>query len=299
MASPALAPVTPRWRVAGLEDEPSAFSANDRGVDLRFVLAAVRRRAAWIAAILAFALASGFLVTMLQAPRYTAQASVQINDQSDRVLGQGEDLQKEAGAYDERFLKTQVDVLKSRGLAVRVAQKLKLFGNPAFYQGMGADAPTGAPEAVIREVTIGLLRGNLAVDLPYDSRIATITFTSREPALSAQIANAFAGEFIQSNLQRKYDSSAYAREFLGGQLAETKERLEASERALNAYARKAGLIRTSGAPAEGADEGASRAAGPGSVTTASLFQLNSASNDARQARIAAEVRWGASTRCRC
>jgi len=33
--------------------------------------------------------------------------------------------------YDvDRFLKTQVDVLQSRGLALRVAQKLNLIGNP-------------------------------------------------------------------------------------------------------------------------------------------------------------------------
>ncbi|MCA1661541.1 MAG: polysaccharide biosynthesis tyrosine autokinase [Novosphingobium sp.] len=293
MATNLLVPSPSRWRAPGPDEAFVADPTAARGIDVRFIVAAVRRRAVWIAAIIALALAAGLLITMLQAPRYTAQASVQINSQSDRVLGQGEDLQEQSNAFDDRFLKTQVDVLKSRGLAVRVAQKLKLFGSEAFYAGMGVDPPAGAPEAVVREIAVGLLRGNLSVDLPYDSRIATITFTSGEPALSAQIANAFAGEFIQANLQRRYDSSAYARQFLADQLGETKDRLEDSERGLNAYARNAGLIRAPAGASGDADENGGGVAGIGSVTTASLFQLNSAANEARQARIAAEVRWRA------
>ena len=293
MATTVIAPSATRWREPADEDEGAPYPATGpRAMDVRFLFATIRRRANWIAGVLALALAAGLLITMLQSPRYTAQASIQINNQSDRVLSQGEDLQEEVSGYDDRFLKTQVDVLKSRGLAVRVAQKLKLFGNKGFYEKLGAASPAGAPEAVVREITIGLLRGNLNVDLPYDSRIATISFTSRDPALSAQIANAFASEFIQANLQRRYDSSAYAREFLSGQLAETKDRLEASERALNAYARNAGLIRAPEPSARGSDSRGG-GVGAGSVTTASLYQVNSAVNDARQARIAAEVRWRA------
>jgi capsular exopolysaccharide synthesis family protein len=288
----ALAPAAPRWSPPPPGDGPEPFADEPRrGFDVRATIAAVRRRAWWIAAILALSIIAGVIATLLQTPLYTAQASVQINDQSERVLREGEDLgEVNNNAYDERFLKTQIDVLKSRGLAVRVAQKLKLFGNQRFYREMGATVAPGLPDAVVRDITIGLLRGRLAVDLPYDSRIATIGFTSGDPALSAEIANAFSTEFIQSNLQRKYDSSAYARKFVADQLAEAKDRLEASERALNGYARGAGLIRTRDALSDGDD---AKGGGGGSVTTASLIQLNAAANEARAARIAAEGRWRA------
>ena len=291
MATTALDPQSARWESSPSERDPDAYvDEPSRGLDVRFILANIRRKLGLIAAILALSLVAGVLYTMAQPSLYTAQTSVQINDQSERVLRQGEDLES-TNSYDERFLKTQIDVLKSRGLAVRVAQKLKLFGNPGFAAAMGGEESTGLPAAIDRDITIGRLRGNLNVELPYDSRIVTIAFTSGDPALSAQIANAFASEFIQSNLQRKYDSSAYARQFVSNQLAETKQRVEDSERALNAYARSAGLIRTLDTGSEG-DKG-SGSGGGGSVTTASLLQLNSAANDARQARIAAEVRWQA------
>ena len=292
MATTALDPQSARWESSPSERDPDAYiDEPSRGLDVRFILANIRRKLGLIAAILALSLVAGVLYTMAQPSLFTAQTSVQINDQSERVLRQGEDLEQSANSYDERFLKTQIDVLKSRGLAVRVAQKLKLFGNPGFAAAMGGEGSTGLPAAIDRDITIGRLRGNLNVELPYDSRIVTIAFTSGDPALSAQIANAFASEFIQSNLQRKYDSSAYARQFVSNQLAETKQRVENSERALNAYARSAGLIRTLDTGSEG-DKG-SGSGGGGSVTTASLLQLNSAANDARQARIAADVRWQA------
>ena len=287
MATTALDPQAPRWVSHPSDTDADAYAYEpSRGLDVRFILASVRRRLGWIAAILALSLVAGVLYTMFQAPLYTAQTSVQINNQSDQVLRQGEDLNQGASIYDERFLKTQIDILKSRGLAVRVAQKLKLFGNPRFAEAMGVKASAGLPEAIERDLTLGLLQGHLTVDLPYDSRIVNIAFTGGDPALTAQIANAFASEFIQSNLQRKYDSSAYARQFVSNQLAETKLKVEVSERALNAYARSAGLIRTPQASSGGDKDG-----GGGSVTTSSLLQLNSAANDARQARIAADVRW--------
>ena len=289
MATTALDPQSPRWVAHPSETDADAYAYEpSRGLDVRFILANVRRRLAWIAAILALSLVAGVLYTMFQTPLYTAQTSVQINNQSEQVLRKGEDLDQSTNVYDERFLKTQIDILKSRGLATRVAQKLKLFGNVGFAEAMGVKESAGLPEAIQRDLTIGLLQNHLAVNLPYDSRIVTIAFTGGDPALTAQIANAFASEFIQSNLQRKYDSSAYARQFVSNQLAETKQKVEGSERALNAYARSAGLIRT---PEASDGEKGSGSGGGGSVTTSSLLQLNSAANDAQQARITAEVRW--------
>ena len=280
-----------RWQSQS-DDGSDPYADGPRGgIDFRLILAVIRRRQWWIVGILALAAAAAVLVTSLQTPRYTAQASVQINDQSDRVLSEGEDTGQANNGYDtDRFLKTQVGVLQSRGLAVRVAQKLKLFGNARFYTAMTVEPPPpGLPQRQLRELTIGLLRGGLAVDLPYDSRIASLSFTSGDPAVAAEIANAFAAEMIQATLQRRYDSSAYARQFVSGQLGEAKTRLEASERAVNAYAREAGLIRTRDAPV-GDEKGGTGSGGAGSVTTASLVQINSAANEARAARIAAEGR---------
>ena len=270
-----------------------AFRPNGKnGFDFRYLAATIRSNLWLIAGIIAAALALAVAATLLDTPRYTATAAIQINDAGDRVIGDKDDTTRVNEGYDvDRFLKTQTDVLQSRGLALRVAQRLKLENNAAFFKAMELEAPGAqANRTVTRDQVLGLLSGRLKVNLPRDSRIVTVSFNCADAELAAQIANAFVEEFIQSNLQRKFDSTAYARGFVAQQLGEAKIRLETTERELNDYAREAGLIRTRDAAGY---EGDTRTRGGGSVTTASLLQLNAAANDARTARVAAEARWRA------
>ena len=278
-------------------DELGRHQAGERAAfDLRYVFSAVRSNLWLIALIVAAALGLALVATMLQTKRYTASSSIQISNSSGRVLSSKDEDAGDNGdaAYDvDRFLKTQVDVLQSRGLALRVAQKLNLIGNPRLLRAQGLSAPTaGTPPEAQRDTAVALLLGNLSVSLPRDSRIVTISYVSSDPDLSAQIANAYASEFIANNLQQKYDSSAYARTFLGDQLQQAKAKLEDSERAVNTYARNAGLINTGSSTTQGAD-GSSRTDRGSSVTASSMQQLNMAANEATARRIEAEGKWRA------
>ena len=261
----------------------------DRGVGplLRHALAAVRRNIWLIAAIMVLAVVAAVILTMLQTPRYTAMATVEINEQAAQVLG--EDLAAEVDTYNwdtELFLNTQMEILKSRALSERVVERLDLASSERFFDAMEAPDLVERPESERHSSVVAMVRDNFRVELPSRTRIAELYFTSTDPGLSADVANAFATEFIQANLQRKFDSSAYARSFVAEQLEEARARLESSERDLNAYAREAGLIRTR-------DPSNEDAAIAGSMTAASLMQLNQAANAARAARIEAEARWNA------
>ena len=277
-------------------DEIEQLGLNRSGTDFRYLANLVRANLLLIGLVVGAALAITLIATMLQTKRYIATSSIQINNSSGRVMVSKDEQPADDGdvGYDvNRFLKTQVDIIQSRGLALRVAQKLNLIGNSRLYEAQGLPAPSkDMPADALRDQAVGLLAGHLSVALPRDSRIVTLSYESTDKAMSAQVANAYANEFIQWNLQRKFDSSSYARNFIGDQLAEAKGRLESSERAVNAYARQAGLIRTnSAAPSKG--ESGSTADGGGSVTAASLQQLNGAANDATARRIEAEGKWRA------
>lgn len=266
------------------------YESGEQSFDIREIITIVRANLKVIIVILAAALALAIIATLLQTPRYTATTTLQINDQSAQVLGKEDDTQQDpvvASSDTDRFLQTQVEILKSRALTERVAQKLRLVGNAKFYDAMGVPEPTGgATRQAIQDLTIRTLNKARNVDLPRNSRLATVSFESTQPDLAAQLANTFASEFIQANLQRRYDSSNYARDFISGQLAEARIKLERSERDLNAYARFAGLIRDreSNGPRSGGS-------GDSSISAASLQQINSAANQAQATRIAAEQRW--------
>ena len=256
---------------------------------LRHAFALFRRNLWLIASIVALMVAAAVVLTMLQTPRYTATSTVEINQQADTVLG--EELEADSVAspgWDiDLFLNTQLEIVRSRALAERVVRRLNLASSDRFFAAMQAPGLTETESEQERTNTaVDMVRANLEVELPRDTRIASLAFTSTDPQISAEVANAYAAEFIQGNLQRKFDSSAYARSFVAEQLEETRARLEASERQLNTYARQAGLIRTR----DPNNEDASIA---GSVTASSLMQLNQAANQAQAARIEAEARWNA------
>ncbi|MEO7246875.1 MAG: polysaccharide biosynthesis tyrosine autokinase [Novosphingobium sp.] len=281
---------------SGLNEDSGVYGVQPSSAfDFRYVITAIRANLLLIAAIIIGFLAISVIYTMLQTPRYTAHTTIQISSSTARVMGAEQD-ETQPAAYDydiDRSIKTQIEVLKSRALAQRIVQKLKLAGDPKFMasQEVGAFPPGTSPKVLV-DVATSLVAGNLSVTLPTDSRIAVISWTSTDPEVSAKIANAYAAEFIQADLQRKFDSSAYARNFISDQLAQTKQRVEDSERALNAYSREAGLIRTREAMNMGGEQNGGKAAGS-SVTTTSLLQINSAANEATARRIAAEGQWRA------
>lgn len=276
---------------------PYGKEAMSIGPLLRQALAIGRRNLWLIVAIIFTFLVASAIITFLTTPKYTAQTSIEISDQTDQVLGQQFDENQQNDINTnldvERFLNTQLNILKSRTLADRVAQKLNLYTDPRFFNAMQVDQDSFANQTLLHDGVAQLLADNLDISLPDDSSVAVIRFTSTDAQMSAKIANAFASEFIQSNLQRKFDSSSYARDFVQQQLEEARARLEQSENNLNAYARSAGLIRARD-PNSGSSEGSSNSvAGANSMTTSSLLQVNEAANDAQAKLIAAQARWNA------
>lgn len=272
--------------LTGKPDDSEGGSDSGPRIDIPFILATIRSQIIPSILIVALTVAAAVVWTMLQTPKYIATATVQIDDEAGRVLGgEIDSAQAQSSTYDvDRFLNTQLDVVRSRALAEKVADRLGAAGDARFFAAMEIPdgmAPTDRRAA--KRAATSLLRGTLTVSLPRQSRIALISNESADPEMSARIANAYAEEFIRANLQRKFDSSAYARNFLSDQLAEARVRLENSERELNGYARAAGITRL--------HTGGGETAAVTSVTTESLLQLNTAANQARAARIEAESRW--------
>lgn len=254
-------------------------------IDFRRILAAIYRNRFVVAAIMVVAIALAIILTLSTTPIYQATASVQIDSQTAEVLD-------ESGAsapaeWDtERFLQTQIDVLLSRNIAEKVVDRLNLAQDDAYFTRMGMAAPeTAARGKTMAETRRGIiansLMGNVEAELPRYSRIVNVSFTSPDAAYAAQLSNAYVESYIAANLQRRFDSSAYAREYLEEQLALAKDRLEQSEEAQVAYARSIGVVDI--APTtSGEDSGAS------SLSVTNLVDANRALNDARTSRIAAE-----------
>lgn len=274
--------------------DPEVEATDDRlAVDIRAAWAAIYRNRLLVALIVLAALGIGVAITVLTTPIFQATATVQIDREATRVLGNAgaEGLDPVVSTDEDRFLQTQIEILRSRSLAERVAQSMGLLNDNRFLIAMGSDVEGNATmvpgNREARETAIvSLIRSNLSVTLGRSSSIAAINFTSPDPALAARVANSVAENFIVGNLRRKYEASAYARQFLQQQLADVKDRLEQSERASIEYARSSRLVDPSGGNAAPDSRGAAS-----SLVTSNLVQLNNALAQATSARVAAEQRW--------
>ena len=268
-------------------DEFGPIARDHAAIDLHALWSAVRRNRWLIAAILVAALLAGETATLLTAPTYSARATVQVDQRTARVLGTEDQDASGSLADADRFLQTQVDILHSRTLAEKVADGLSLYKDAQFQASIGSPTDKGGTNtAEKRSQIVDVLQKGVDINLPRNSRVIGISYASRDRNIASKVANAFATYYIETNLQRKFDQSAYARTFLERQLAQAKSRLEQSEIALIAYARSAQLIDTSsGAAGNGQD------AGQRSLTTANLVQLNQTYATARSTRVQAEQRW--------
>lgn len=253
-----------------------------------------------LAVIVASTILLGLAVTLLMTPRYRAEATVRIDNESVKIV-EGQDLDPVVALSDtNRYLNTQKRIVESRNLATIVTDALRLDRDDRFIEMMGGDPPSAelpAKQRIAqrREEAIDLVQRNVEMVVGPESRIAAIAFNSRDPELAARIANSFAENYIAQNVRAKFDTNAYARKVLGDQAQLTRLQLQDTERRAIEYARRNRLIDT-GDASSGADngEGARQSAGNSrSITTANLVQLNAAYVDARTARIAAEARWQA------
>lgn len=259
---------------------------------LREIWAAVYRSRIPIIAIMATALTIAIVYTLVATRYYRSTVTIEVRQEAEKVLGTEAD--REAGGSrgdTEKFLQTQLDIIRSRGVANTVAQSKGYYRGTSFLERMKAidsgDSDAAVPQDVRREQVIGTLQKYLKVEYSGNTRIADLSFQSPDPALAAEAANAYADAFIRNNLNRKFNSSSYALDFLRDQLREAQERLQQSERDALAYGRQTRIIDVSNA----AGGGGGNAAQPQSLVTARLVQLNQNYSAALAERIQAEQKW--------
>ena len=205
----------------------------------------------------------------------------------------------EAQGADMEFYDTQWGLLRSPSLAERVAVQLRLHEDPAFFELFGETDPAeelqmtsaARASASVREQRIReagkILLENVTISPDRRSRLVQIMFTSPDPSLSMRVANAWGDAFIETSLERRFEATSYAREFLEERLEQLRQRLQDSERVLVAYAANQRIINIPTATTNGTS-------GMGSterpIVAEDLSLLNRELNDATAARIAAQAR---------
>ena len=249
----------------------------DDGIDWRAILRVLLARWYWILAAGIVGLLAALAYSLTITPLYRTSVTMELNPPTVPIAAAGQsDQAMNYATNDWQFLPTQYGLLKSRDLAKRVVENLGLASAPA-----AGDQPGELVERV--EGLAGQLSAGLEVAPVPDSRLVTLSYTGANPEEAARIANGFADAFVQSSIDRRYESTAKTRDFLSNQLKTTREKLNQAEQALVQYARANNIIMPGGQ----SEDGTSAA----SLTASSLTSLNAALAEAQQRRITAEQRF--------
>ena len=290
----ALAPARP-GQALSLDLLSDKREADPDEIDLLAYWHILLKRRRLIASVLAGVVALALLLTLMTQPQYRAAVLMQVEKEAPPIVQSG--ATPYYAPWDPEFQTTQYELLKSRALAERVANELDLTA--ADLEGLQdpgwtsrvlgllrpqakaaqpkASAPAQRNAAVLLKQATGVVRGGLSVTPVRESRLVRLTFDSPDPQFSVRVVNAIAEGFIASTLERRMGTTSYAKTYLEDQLAQTKVKLEDSERKIVEFAQKEGLVNT------GVDGT--------SLATQNLTSLNASMAAAQSERILAASRW--------
>ncbi len=258
----------------GLARPESAEEADD-SITARDVLRIVARYKWLLLAAATLCMVVALVYGLTSTPVYQSTVLLQIDRASARIVQFNKDVDPSQES-DFLALQTQYELLHSRSLAERVIDDLQLDPARGRVAGIAPGAPVGDAarggasevaasqggwwasvlagyrrlgkpsvndrEFLGREAVVQRFMNAVTVEPVRNSRLVKVKVANSNAAQAARIANAIAQAFIAVSMERRTQSSDYAKSFLEDQLKVTKVKLEQSERELNAYAKSNSLL---------------------------------------------------------
>jgi succinoglycan biosynthesis transport protein ExoP len=211
----------------------------------------VIRKRRWTV-LTAFTLLFGVVLveTLKQQPIYRAKALLEIDKENPSLVTPQELFQLDE--VTDTYLETEYKVLSSDDLAERVINQLGLDRIAEFRpqkrlwpwtvnKGPAAQSPpaekgvTGGDPS-LRESVLAGFENRLDVKPFRRSRAVEISFTSQDPNLAASVVNSLTSNYIDKNLEARWDATQKASEWLSQQMLDLKAKLEKSQDELQKYA---------------------------------------------------------------
>jgi succinoglycan biosynthesis transport protein ExoP len=222
--------------------------------------------------IMMLMLAVAVAASLLLPKKYTGEAAVVVDARSiDPLAQQGTMTTQLASTY----VSTQVDVIASHNVALKVVDQLKLTADPEIVEKF--QDKTGGVGS-IRDWAAEEILKSLTVKPSRDSNVIFISFTSKSPQAAADFANAFAEDYIQASLELTVDPARRQSGWFEQQVNDLRVALETAQHKLSAYQGTHGVI--------GTDPDANKL----DVENARLTELSNRFVDAQAAMYDAETR---------
>jgi len=228
-------------------------------IDLRRFALTLWRRKFLLFATMFIVTGMAALAALQLTPRYTAKALVMIETRGIQIV----ELEEVIPALSADFatVESQVEVLRSPALAIKVIEKLGLANDPEFnltltpersgflsYLNPLSYLPQElSPAGEVQELQSAILDNYLSRLSAYaleGSYIIAIEYESESPEKSAHIANTIAEMYLFEQLKTKSQATRRATAWLGERLAALQTEVVQVQGAVEAYRQTTGLMQS-------------------------------------------------------
>ncbi len=201
------------------------------------------------------------LLVMISLPTLYSTSSVVMLDQRKNNVA---DLSSVLSALptDPSSVQNQIQLLSSRDLALRVISKLKLYDDPEFNPALNGHSTLGVGDLIAwlnpanwstapppggnadsqRDVIISNFLNHLDVSALGLSTSITVTYTSRDPAKAARIANALADAYTDDQVATKMAAARNATQWLTDRMHQMAQQIQVEESAVEQYKAQNNLV---------------------------------------------------------
>jgi len=227
--------------------------ATDVEVDVSALLRSLWRALPVLLVITALVAGGVFYLLSRMPPVYKSEVTLLIetgeSDLTRPATGAGDTQEP----LDEQAITSQVQLIKSRDLARRVADKLKLADTPEYQKAISGKSflndmlakiglARSASSTSAEEKVLAHYYANLQVFAVDKSRVIAIDFSSTDPKLAADGANAIATEYLALQREAKRDTTEDATKWLESEIADLREKVKEAEAKVAEYRAEHGLF---------------------------------------------------------
>jgi succinoglycan biosynthesis transport protein ExoP len=188
-----------------------------------------------ILAVLAATVVLTLAFSLVQQKTYKATASVLLNYKGvDPLTGL-----TMPGQLLPGYMATQIDIISSKNVALRVVDALKLASSPAILAQFNA---TTDGRGSVRDWLADLLLRKLEIMPSRESSVVEISFKGVDPDFVSAVANAFADEYQRITVQLKTEPMKKASVYFNEQTKLLRDNVENAQARLSKYQQQKGIV---------------------------------------------------------
>ena len=223
-------------------------------INLLDVMRGMGRRKLVIIVFTLLAFCAGLGIVKVLKPTYSTEAQILIENLASPFDRTQSPEEQRPDPVDDRVIKSQISVLKSQDVALRVVASLNLQERPEFDSlkkkglgkikqlllafGFGEDPRLQTPE----QRALDRLTDGLTVYQIPDSNVVAVKYSSSDPKTAAEVANALVKIYVASTAETNSQPTTRARDWIAKQIEDLQKKVAGSDAAIEEFRSQAGLL---------------------------------------------------------